>query len=89
MRLGWPLLVLLTVLLVVTSAITVSSRMWMLGIHRDLSQERNKYNQLLDEEHALQVELVSRTDMNTIERRARQELGMQPLRYDQWRMFQP
>ncbi len=63
--------------------------MWMLGIHRDLRQERNKYNQLLDEEHALQVELVSRTDMNTIERRARQELGMQPLRYDQWRMFQP
>ena len=89
MKLGWHILVFLTLLLVLTSAITVSSRMWMLGIHRDLSEERNKYNQLLDEEHALQVELVTRTDMNTIERRARQELGMQPIRYDQWRMFRP
>ena len=89
MRPNWYLLAILTILLVLTAAMTVSSRMWMLSSHRELSMEKQKYAMLLDEEHALQVELVSRTDMNTIERRARQELGMQPLRYNQWRVLKP
>lgn len=89
MKLDWRLLALLTTLLVVTAALTVSSRSWMLSSHRDLTEIKKRYNERLEEEHALQVELVTRTDMNTIERRARQELGMQPLKHDQWRMFQP
>ena len=89
MKPGWHLIALLTILLVLTAALTVTSRMWMLSIHRDLSHERKKHSKLLDEEDALQVELISRTDMNTIERRARQELGMQPIQHDQWRILPP
>ena len=89
MKPSWQLLVILTVLLVLTSAIMVSSRMWMLSSHRNLSRAQQQYSTRLDEEHALQVELVSRTDMNTIERRARQELGMVPLRHNQWRILHP
>lgn len=89
MRPSWPLLAILTVLLVLASAITVSSRVWMLSTHRDLAQERRKYSDRLDQEHALQVELASRSDMNTIERRARQALGMRSLHPDQWRVLPP
>ena len=89
MRPGWPLITFLTILLVLTAAITVSSRVWMLESHRELSQAEKEYNELLDKEHALQIELLSRTDINTIERRARQELGMQPLWPTQWRMLKP
>lgn len=89
MRPNGYILIFLMVLLVLMAAITISSRMWMLTTHRQLVREKQKYRTLLDEEHALQVELVSRTDVNTIERRARQELGMQPLRYDQWRVLRP
>lgn len=85
----WHLMALLILLLVLSAALTVSSRMWMLNSHRDLSREKQKYGDLLDEEHALQVELVSRTDMNTIERRARQELGMVSLRHNQWQILKP
>ncbi|MBF0401265.1 MAG: cell division protein FtsL [Magnetococcales bacterium] len=79
----------LSVLLVLTAAITISSRVWMLESHRELTQEQKRYNELLDKENALQIELISRTDMNTIERRARQELGMQPLWPTQWRVLKP
>lgn len=89
MRPGWPLLAFLIILLVLTSAITISSRVWMLESHRELSQVEKQYNALLDKENALQIELISRTDMNTIERRARQELGMQPLWPTQWRVLKP
>ena len=89
MRLGWPLLAFLVILLVLTAAITISSRVWMLESHRELSLTEKQYNELLDKEHALQIELISRTDMNTIERRARQELGMQPLWPTQWRVLKP
>lgn len=89
MKPGWPLLTMMAVLLVLTSAITVSSRMWMLASHRELQEHKRKQSELVDQEQALQVELVSRTDMNIIERRARKELGMQPLQPDQWRVLKP
>lgn len=89
MRPGWPLIAFLTILLVLTSAITISSRVWMLESHREFSQVQKQYNALLDKENALQIELISRTDMNTIEHRARQELGMQPLWPTQWRVLKP
>ena len=89
MRPGWHLLAFLVILLVLTAAITISSRVWMLESHRELSLTEKKYNELLDKEHALQIELIARTDVNTIERRARQELGMQPLWPTQWRVLKP
>ncbi len=89
MRLGWPLIAFLTILLVLTAAITVSSRVWMLESHRELSRAEKEYSELLDKENALKIELIARTDMNTIERRARQELGMQPLWPTQWRVMKP
>ncbi len=88
MKSHWFLVAVLAALLVLTAAITVASRMWMLETHREWRQALKKQSQLLDQEHALQVEWVSRTDMNTIERRARMELGMMPLRADQWRMIE-
>ncbi|MBF0422582.1 MAG: cell division protein FtsL [Magnetococcales bacterium] len=74
----------LILLLVLTAAIIVTSRTWMLESHRELSNEEDVYLQNLDRERALKLELVTRTDLNTIERRAREELGMQPMRQDQW-----
>lgn len=88
MKPGWPLLVLMAVLLVLTAALTVASRMWMLETHRELRHAEKEHAHLLDQEHALQVEWVSRTEMNTIERRAR-KLGMKPLRPDQWHLLKP
>ncbi|WP_130469841.1 cell division protein FtsL [Candidatus Magnetaquicoccus inordinatus] len=89
MRFGWPMIALLTILLVLTAAITVSSRVWMLESHRELAQAEKEYNELLDKEHALKIELIARTDINTIERRARQELSMQPMWPTQWRVVKP
>lgn len=89
MKSVWSILAMMSALLVLTAAITVASRMWMLETHRELRQEEDRQVQLLDQEHALQVEWVSRTDMNTVERRARKELGMVPLRADQWRKLEP
>ncbi|MBF0140333.1 MAG: cell division protein FtsL [Magnetococcales bacterium] len=74
----------LILLLVLTAAIIVTSRTWMLASHRELRNEEELYLQHLDREQALKLELVTRTDLNAIERRAREELGMQPLRHDQW-----
>ncbi|HIJ84765.1 MAG: hypothetical protein HW380_3620 [Magnetococcales bacterium] len=84
MKLDTFIPVFLVLLLVLTAAITVTSRTWMLESHRNLRNEEKKLLQLLDKEQALKLELVTRTDLNTIERRAREELGMQPMRHDQW-----
>ncbi|MBF0369900.1 MAG: cell division protein FtsL [Magnetococcales bacterium] len=89
MKPDWLLPALLALLLVITSAVTVTSRMWMLEVHRDLRREEKKFAHLQDKEQELRVELVSRTDMNTIERRARKELGMRPPRPDQWLVVKP
>ncbi|MBF0340659.1 MAG: cell division protein FtsL [Magnetococcales bacterium] len=85
MRSPWLLHTLLTILLVITAAITVASRMWMLDAHRELETQSRKRLQFLDQEQALRVEWVARTDLNTIERRAKKDLGMRPMRPDQWR----
>ncbi len=85
MKTNWLLQTLLAVLLIITASITVASRMWMLEAHRELENNINMQIQLLDQEQALRVEWVARTDLNTIERRAKTELGMRPMRPDQWR----
>ncbi|MEO5334519.1 MAG: cell division protein FtsL [Magnetococcus sp. YQC-5] len=85
MKTPWLLHTLLTILLVITAAVTVASRMWMLEAHRELERNIKKRVQLQNQEQALQVEWVARTDLNTIERRAKKELGMRPMRPDQWR----
>ncbi|MBF0175288.1 MAG: cell division protein FtsL [Magnetococcales bacterium] len=87
MRPYWLLSLVLIALLVVTAAATVASRSWMLTAHRALEAAQKERLQLLDEEQALQVEWVYRTGLNTIERRARKELGMEPPRSDQWRVW--
>ncbi|MBF0273254.1 MAG: cell division protein FtsL [Magnetococcales bacterium] len=84
MKSPWLLHTLLTILLVITAAVTVASRMWMLEAHRELERQAKKRIVLLDQEQALQVEWVARTDLNTIERRAKKDLGMHPMRPDQW-----
>ncbi|MBF0164576.1 MAG: cell division protein FtsL [Magnetococcales bacterium] len=85
MKSPWILHTLLTILLVITAAITIASRMWMQEAHRELENHLKKRVQLLDQEQALRVEWVARTDLNTIERRAKKDLGMRPMRPDQWR----
>ncbi len=80
----WLLSVILAVILVMTSGALVASRVWILEAHRDLERMEQSRQRMLDEEHALQVEWVSRTDLNTIERRARQDLGMHPPEKHQW-----
>ncbi|MEO5346027.1 MAG: cell division protein FtsL [Magnetococcus sp. YQC-9] len=85
MRSPWLLHTLLTILLVITAAITIASRMWMLEAHRELEGLHKKRVQLQDQEQALRIEWVARTDLNTIERRAKKDLGMRPMRPDQWR----
>ncbi|MBF0426129.1 MAG: cell division protein FtsL [Magnetococcales bacterium] len=87
MRSHWLLSALLVALLVVTAAATVASRNWMLAAHRALDAAQRERLRLLDEEQALQVEWVYRTGLNTVERRARKELGMEPPRPDQWRVW--
>ncbi|NGZ06578.1 MAG: hypothetical protein G8237_09495 [Magnetococcales bacterium] len=84
MKSPWLLHTVLTILLVITAAITIASRMWMLDAHRELEKQAKKRIQLLDQEQALRVEWVVRTDLNTIERRAKKDLGMRPMRPDQW-----
>ncbi|MBF0454054.1 MAG: cell division protein FtsL [Magnetococcales bacterium] len=76
----------LVIILVITAAITITSRMWLLEIHRDLQQTEKKQDRLLDQEQALQIELVSRTDLNYTERLAREKLGMRAMRPDQWQV---
>lgn len=85
MKSPWLLHILLTILLVITAAVTIASRMWMLEAHRELERNIKKRVQLQNQEQALQVEWVARTDLNSIERRAKKELGMRPMRPDQWR----
>ncbi|MBF0147887.1 MAG: cell division protein FtsL [Magnetococcales bacterium] len=84
MKLDTFIPVFLVLLLVLTAAITVTSRTWMLESHRELRNEEKLLLQHLDKERELKLELVTRTDLNTVERRAREELGMKPLRHDQW-----
>ncbi|GAB0058281.1 hypothetical protein SIID45300_02628 [Candidatus Magnetaquicoccaceae bacterium FCR-1] len=85
MKSPWLLHTLLAILLVITAAITIASRMWMQEAHRELEGHLKKRVHLLDQEQALRVEWVARTDLNTIERRAKKDLGMRPMRPDQWR----
>lgn len=85
MKSPWLLHTLLAILLVITAAITIASRMWMQEAHRELESHLKKRVHLLDQEQALRVEWVARTDLNTIERRAKKDLGMRPMRPDQWR----
>ncbi|MBF0158363.1 MAG: cell division protein FtsL [Magnetococcales bacterium] len=83
MKHEWLLSIALAVMLVMSASALVASRVWILETHRDMEKTEQERQRLLDEEHALQVEWVSRTDLNTMERRAR-DLGMQPPEKNQW-----
>ncbi|MEO5368429.1 MAG: cell division protein FtsL [Magnetococcus sp. WYHC-3] len=87
MRTGWMVSMLLVVVLAVSASSTVASRLWMQESHRKLSETEKEYRLLLVEEEALQVEWVFRTDLNSLENRARQELGMVTPTPDQWQVI--
>ncbi|MBF0188236.1 MAG: cell division protein FtsL [Magnetococcales bacterium] len=85
----WIIPAILAVILAATAVVTVTSRNALLSAHRDLQTLEKRYRTLKEKEQTLRVEWVSRTDLNTIERRARSELGMLPPRTDQWRVVTP
>lgn len=87
MKNDWLIPTFMVIILVITAAITITSRMWLLEIHRDLQKAEKKQIRLLDQEQALQIELVSRTDLNYTERLVREKLGMRPMRPDQWQVL--
>jgi cell division protein FtsL len=87
MKNDWLIPTFLIIILVVTAAITITSRMWLLDIHRDLQKAEKKQVLLLDQKQALEIELVSRTDLNYTERRVREKLGMRAMRPDQWQVL--
>lgn len=89
MRMRWWLVVMLAVLLAASAAATVASRQWMRETFRELDQARTSVRQLLVKEELLQVERVSRTDLNLVESRVRGELGMQLPRAGQWIKVEP
>ncbi|MBF0446389.1 MAG: cell division protein FtsL [Magnetococcales bacterium] len=87
MKADWLIPTFLVIILVVTAAITITSRMWMLDVHRDLQTAEKKHTKLLDQKQALEIELVSRTDLNYTERLVREKLGMRAMRHDQWQVL--
>ncbi|MBF0308660.1 MAG: cell division protein FtsL [Magnetococcales bacterium] len=89
MKIDWFLIVVLSILLISTAAATVASRMWMLNAHRQLEETKKERVQLLDREQALKMELVFRTDLNTVEQRANKELGMVRPEAKQWLVAEP
>lgn len=89
MKRPWLIPILLTACLVVTALATVDSRSRLLESHRGLKAEERQLARLLEKERALKVELASRSDLNTLERRAVEELGMRPPRPDQWVEVKP
>lgn len=89
MRTRWVLLLFLAVLLAASAAATVASRQWMRETFRELDNARSEVRRLLVKEELLQVERVSRTDLNQVESRVRGELGMQLPRAGQWMRVEP
>jgi cell division protein FtsL len=87
MRADWLIPTFLIIILVVTAAITITSRMWMLDVHRELQTAEKKHSHLLDQKQALEIELVSRTNLNFTERLVRKKLGMRAMRHDQWQVL--
>nr|CRH06756.1 conserved exported protein of unknown function [Candidatus Magnetococcus massalia] len=86
---SWMVISLLALVLLLTGAAIVASRNAMQDAHRELRKSEMNYLHLLNEESALQVEWVYRTNLNIVERRAREELNMRPPRPDQWRVIKP
>jgi hypothetical protein len=87
MKNDWLIPTFFIIILVITAAITITSRMWLLEIHRDLQKAEKKQVLLLDQKQALEIELVSRTDLNYTERQVREKLGMRAMRPDQWQVL--
>lgn len=87
MKNDWMIPTFLLVVLVITAAITITSRMWLLEVHRDLLQAEKQKIELLDQEQALEIELAARTDLNLTERLVREKLGMRAMRPDQWQVL--
>ncbi|MGN7614415.1 cell division protein FtsL [Magnetococcales bacterium HHB-1] len=89
MRSSWSLAAILIILLTITSIAIVASRLFTLEAHRAYKREERRMDKLQEEEHTLRIEWISRTDLNTIENRARTELGMYPPKPEQWRIVSP
>ncbi|MBF0622119.1 MAG: cell division protein FtsL [Magnetococcales bacterium] len=85
----WILPTLLSFLLVISAVAVINSRLWLQETHRELQAAHKELNHLRDEEQALRIEWVSRTDLNAIERRARDTLGMTAPKPDQWQVVTP
>ncbi|OSM07067.1 cell division protein FtsL [Magnetofaba australis] len=88
MNKSWLVYTALAIVLLATGVAIVTSRNGMQASHRHLREAEQTYLRLVDEEHALQVEWVYRTDLNSVERRAR-KLGMGPPLPEQWRVMEP
>lgn len=89
MKSSWLLTGLLLILLAVTAVSIVASRLWITDSHRQLKDAEKQQFQLLEQEQALQLEWVARIDLNTVEQRAKNELGMIAPRSDQWQVMAP
>ncbi|MBF0612328.1 MAG: cell division protein FtsL [Magnetococcales bacterium] len=89
MKIDALLIAILVALLAATSAGIVSSRTWMQKSHREFKKAEVTLQQLAEKEEALKIEWINRSDLNQVELRARQELGMRPPRADQWRLESP
>ncbi len=87
MKNDWLIPTFLIIILVITSAIIITSRMWLLDVHRDLQKAEKKQDMLLDQKQALEIEMVTRTDLNYTERLVRDKLGMRAMRPDQWQVL--
>ncbi|MBF0286112.1 MAG: cell division protein FtsL [Magnetococcales bacterium] len=85
----WLLPTVLAIVLAASAAATITSRLWMQESHRELKKAEKKLQELNDKELELRLEWVARTDLNTMERRAKTELGMDRPRYDQWSIVPP
>lgn len=89
MKPGWLLITVLLVFLTATTIGTVASTQWVQESHRHLKEAESRLYHLLEQEQALKVEWVARTDLNTVEQRARTELGMVAPRSEQWQVVAP
>lgn len=86
---GWMAHAFLLALLVLSALLTVASRMWIIEGHRDLVKAQVQLKELTEHERALHVELIARGDLNMVERRAAEELGMVWPQSDQWVLVEP
>lgn len=86
---GWVIMALLVFLLAASGAAMVGSRVWLLEAHREMKEREAELRRLGLREQLLRVEWVARTDLNVVERWAKEEKGMRLPRAEQWRLVKP